>query len=329
MIQKNNNVAIGGFVIGAVILLFLVLLFFSGGNYFTDKERVVMYFDGSVQGLQIGAPVKLKGVELGEVVDIEVTFLSDNVTIINAVTADIILQRINRKTAQSGGDIFEGVIERGLRAQLNYQSLLTGLLYIELDFYPDSELRMFDLQSDYREFPTTKTDIESLFNELESIDLIAMSNKLGSIMTSLDKLLKSGKIETAASDFSMAAQAIQKTAATIEGMSTVLSSDVEVLIKSLTITANNFNTLALESNALLPDVKQDVALTLAELRKAINNLNLRISTVGDTFSEDSRLVNQLTQSAEEVERAAQAIRLLSETLEQQPESLLRGKQGVQ
>jgi paraquat-inducible protein B len=156
MTQKINHLTIGAFVVGALILLLLFLIFFSGANLFTHKERVVMYFDGSVQGLKIGAPVKLKGAELGQIVDIEVTFLSDNLSIVNTVTADIILKRIRQDGEQFNDDIFDAVIEKGLRAQLNYQSLLTGQLYIELDFYPKSELHLHKLQIEYREFLRSK-----------------------------------------------------------------------------------------------------------------------------------------------------------------------------
>ena len=60
--SKNTSFAIGAFIVGAMVLIFIALIFFSGGRLFSKKEKVIMYFEGSVQGLQIGAPVKLKGV---------------------------------------------------------------------------------------------------------------------------------------------------------------------------------------------------------------------------------------------------------------------------
>ena len=134
--QKTKNrksFTIGAFIVGAIVLIFFVLIFFSGGNIFSQKERVIMYFEGSIQGLQIGAPIKLKGVILGEITDIQINFdnsgqANDNKsTILTAVTGDLVLQRINRKGAEVKRAFFEEAIKDGLRAQLNYQSFLTGL----------------------------------------------------------------------------------------------------------------------------------------------------------------------------------------------------------
>ena len=330
MTKKNNNMAIGSFIAGAFILLFFLLIFFSGGNYFTDKERVVMYFDGSVQGLQKGAPVKLKGVELGQITNIEVTFLADNLTIVNTVTADLILKRIhhiNRRSEQSTDDIYNAVINKGLRAQLNYQSLLTGQLYVELDFYPESELRLRKLQTQYREFPTIKTDFESLFSEIESIDIIAVSNSLVSVLSSLDKLLKSEKIDNAVNDFSVAAQAVEKTANHIGSVATKFSAETATLNTKLSISLDAFNGLVDQINHQVPLLNTEFITTLTDLRETFTHINEAMKTAEGTFSEDSQLIEQLKGSAEEVDRAAQAFRRLSDTLEQQPEALLRGKRG--
>ena len=140
--KKNRSLAIGAFIVGAILLVFVALLFFSGGRFFADKKRVVMYFEGSVQGLQVGAPVKLKGVVLGEIIDISINFELDNKTVYTAVTADLVMKRINTDGANVEENFLKEAIQSGLRAQLNFQSFLTGLLYVELDFYPDSELTL-------------------------------------------------------------------------------------------------------------------------------------------------------------------------------------------
>ena len=120
--SKPKSLHIGSFVVGAFVLVFIALLFFSGGKLFSQKERVIMYFDASVQGLQVGAPVKLKGVVLGDIVDIQLNFQSDNQPLVTAVTADLVMQRITSKGAGVSDEFFKEAIEQGLRAQLNVQS---------------------------------------------------------------------------------------------------------------------------------------------------------------------------------------------------------------
>jgi len=327
MTKKINNLAVGSFILGTLVLAFVSAIFFSGGNYFTDKERVVMYFDGSVQGLQIGSPIKLKGVDLGEIVNIEVMFLHDYRTVVNMVTADLILKRIHRSDDISEDDIFNQLISKGLRAQLNYQSLLTGMLYVELDFYPDSELRLLNLQSQHREFPTTKTDFESLFNQLKGVDLVSISNRLASVLDSMDTILKNGAVEHAVSDFSVAAQAIAKTMDSFSSVSSLLETQLPPLSQKLTASIDGFTVLVNETNHQLPMLTTEFVATLTELRVAIESINETMKTAEAAISDDSPLIEKLTRSAEEVSRAARAIRLLGETLEQQPEAMLRGKRG--
>ena len=72
-----------------------------------------------------------------------------------------------KRVGSTDDDVTEELIQRGLRAQLNTQSLLTGLLYIELDFYPDSEINLAEIDSPYYQFPTIPTDLQRIAKKLE------------------------------------------------------------------------------------------------------------------------------------------------------------------
>ena len=169
--KKNNSFRIGAFIVGAILLVFLALLFFSGGDLFSQKERVVMYFEGSVQGLQVGAPIKLKGVILGEITDIQINFDSNTQdngnknnsakNIVTAVTGDLALKRISRKGNEVSLEFFEEAIANGLRAQLNFQSFLTGLLYVELDFFPDTPATLYGFKKITLSYPRSQPVLKS------------------------------------------------------------------------------------------------------------------------------------------------------------------------
>ena len=122
MSDKPHTVAIGAFVIGASLIAIATLLFLLGSG-FGRKETVVMAFDGSVKGLNVGAPLALRGVKVGEVTDIEVVLDSANANVIMVVEANFDADNIRRKGI-SDADLAEELIARGLRAQLNIQSLL-------------------------------------------------------------------------------------------------------------------------------------------------------------------------------------------------------------
>lgn len=316
--SKNTSFAIGTFIVGAIVLIFVALLFFSGGRFFSEKEKVIMYFEGSVQGLQVGAPVKLKGVELGQITDIQINFQNDNKTIVNAVTADLVMKRINSKGTRITSDFFEGAIKSGLRAQLNFQSFLTGLLYVELDFYPDTPVQLYGLQHDYRELPTVATQFEELSKSFAEMDIKGMAHHIDEFAIELGKIVKSGEIQTTIKNINEASVSIKKTSENVNVRMTQLSQNIEK-------TRVEIDKLLAELNARTPEVANALNKSLQDLSYSLEQVNKTAASIEGTVSEDSPLINQLNSTLIDVSRSAQAFRNLTETLEQQPESVLRGK----
>ena len=70
MSKAVNPVAIGSFIVGGLTLLISAVLIFGCGNFFKEKNQYVIYFDSALNGLNVGAPVKLQGVQIGNVTDI-------------------------------------------------------------------------------------------------------------------------------------------------------------------------------------------------------------------------------------------------------------------
>lgn len=326
MSKTTTNLAIGSFILGALLLLFLSLIYVSGSDFFSPRERYVMYFDGSVQGLQAGAPVKLKGVELGQVVDIDVVLLPDN-TVVNMVTADLNLDGISGGLAETRDNLVGNLVDAGLRGQLNYQSLLTGLLYIELDFFPDSPYTLLDLQDQYPEFPTRQTQIQMILDEVVQFDLQALANSLRSLIEGASELLRSGRIEQSMESFDAAVLALRDTAQSLQSASLQIGDEAETVSAALTETLAGLNGLVAATSDSLPALGSEIESTLSELRQAADALGGFAESASGTFAEDSRFVEELTRAAGDVSRAAESLRRLSETLEREPESLLRGRRS--
>jgi len=324
--KNNKSFTIGAFIVGAILLIFLALLFFSGGNLFSQKERVVMYFDGSVQGLQVGAPIKLKGVILGEITDIQINFnTSDNGNknnagkgIVTAVTGDLALKRISSKGTDVTREFFEEAIGNGLRAQLNFQSFLTGLLYVELDFFPDTPVTLYGFKKNYLELPTVATGFEELTKNLQEINLKGLVKNLDQLTLRLSNIVQSGVIEKTLGSVQSAADSFALTSQT-------MGQDVGALSKNLNRTSNELTKLLASLNQQTPAVAGDIRASLVRLQESLAELDKASNSVSQSFSEDAPLVNQLTDTLTEISRSAQSFRTLSETLDQQPESLLRGK----
>ena len=316
--KKNRSLAIGAFIVGAILLVFIALLFFSGGRFFADKKRVVMYFEGSVQGLQVGAPVKLKGVVLGEIIDISINFERDNKTVYTAVTADLVMKRINSNGVNVEEDFFEEAIQSGLRAQLNFQSFLTGLLYVELDFYPDSELTLYAIQKEHQEIPTIGTSFEEISRTFQELDLKGLVHNLNNLTEQVSNMVANGQVAETLSSFNRLATSLEQTSGNADKEIARLSAKMDTTLTEL-------NTLIKQLNTQTPDMLASLKSSLEELDKSMQSFDQAAANIEHTFSEDAPLINQLTRTLEDMSRSSQAFRSLSETLEQQPEALLRGR----
>ncbi|MCB1708814.1 MAG: MCE family protein, partial [Halioglobus sp.] len=166
MSSKPHTVAIGAFVFGAILIAITIVIFALGSGFGQQREKVVMVFDGSVKGLVIGAPVTLRGVQIGQVTNLELMLDADTIELIMVVEAEISEKNI-RRLGSNPEKVTDELIARGMRAQLKTQSLLTGLLYIQLDFHPDKPAVFVDLKSEHVQIPTIPTDLELLTRQIE------------------------------------------------------------------------------------------------------------------------------------------------------------------
>ena len=78
MSRQASPAVIGGFVVGALVLVVLGILVFGSGRFFADTDRVVMYFADDLQGLQAGAAVDFQGVPVGTVAQIKAVISKDS-----------------------------------------------------------------------------------------------------------------------------------------------------------------------------------------------------------------------------------------------------------
>jgi paraquat-inducible protein B len=142
--QRANPKWIGAFVLGAVALVVIGVLLLGGAKFLTEKRTFVAYFEGSVKGLNIGAPVEFQGVRIGSVTDIQLQFLTEDLEL----RIPVFLQFEPGKISQVGAHVdpqqrfLKPLVERGLRAQLEMQSIVTGQLIVQLGFHPDTPIRL-------------------------------------------------------------------------------------------------------------------------------------------------------------------------------------------
>jgi paraquat-inducible protein B len=318
MSEKPHTVAIGAFIVGA-LLIAISLVIFLLGSQFGDKEKVVMVFDGSVKGLNIGAPLALRGVQVGQVTDIEIILDEDNVELIMVVEADFNSNNI-RQRGSTGRDLTEELFERGLRAQLNTQSLLTGLLFIQLDFHPGSKLILADIDSPYLQFPTVPTDLERIAKTLGNIDISKLTKDLENVANGINAFVGS-------EEFKAMPATIKTTLDSLTGLSNQLQQQLATTAPKLDKVLDGAATTVAIANTELPILSAMARDNLKVLNTAIAAFENTLEGLDGLVAYDSATMYQLNQALRELSLAGKAVQELADTLEQQPESMIRGKRG--
>ena len=194
MSRKAYKTVIGLFVVVALVLLIIGIVVFGSGVLFKRINKYVLYFDGSVKGLSIGAPVIFRGVSIGTVKDISLIYDSRAGTIMLPVIVEIEQGRIEGAASfgESGGD--KKMIELGLRGKLEVQSFLTGQLMISFDFYPDKPAKLRGIRKAYPELPTLpiSPDIFELMNE---IPIKEIAKNLEATARGINRLVNSSDLQ--------------------------------------------------------------------------------------------------------------------------------------
>ena len=317
MSEKNNTVAIGVFIVGAALIAISAIIFISGSGWGGDREKVVMVFEGSVKGLTVGAPIALRGVQIGQVTDIDLIFDRDTIDITMTVEAEIEGSKFESRGNQED-DLADELVARGLRAQLNSQSILTGLLYIQLDFHPNAPANIVEIDSPYSQIPTIPTDLQRITRELESMDFAAIAEDIQTIADSL-------AIFVGTEVFQQLPQDLHNTLVSFETLSNQLNvqlvSSGPKLDKVLDETHNTMETLDSE----LPKISAAALRTLKVLDAAMLAFKETMNEIDDLVSDDSATTYALNKALREISLAARELQLLAKTLEEHPEALIRGR----
>jgi len=260
-------------------------------------DSYVLVFNQSVRGLQPGAPVDFRGIVVGEVAAIHTQYDPQTQKISIPVEIRIYPERFTSRlrggAPKSGrlgkdGQFVAGLVARGLRAQLRTGSLLTGQLYVALDFFPDAPPAKLDLAQSPPELPTRPSTLEDLHTTL-----VSLANKLEHVP--LDQI---------AADFSHTMQSLD---ALVKRIDTEIAPEAR-------------STLA-ESRQTLIEMRK----TLAETTRTMGDASRTLASAEKSLAPDSALFGELADAAREFARTAQTLRALADYLERNPQALLRGK----
>ena len=333
MNKKISPTLIGGFVIGALALMVISVIVFGSGQLFRKTREFVLYFDSSVNGLRIGSPVKVRGVEIGAVKDIR--FQLDHETQVNKIPVliEIDLQKLTSRGAKAAAaedlESFRKVIvERGLRGQLMTESLLTGLLYVGLDFFPGSPINLVqrtDRDHRYPEIPTLPTYLEQaqdtatrILAKLEEVDFKGMMDSVIKAVDGVSRLVNSPSLQSSLKNLERTMPKIDEAVVGIHRLAINLDGNVTQL-------SANFQ----QSSDAARDAMKEAGSAMKQADASLKQAEAAMVNLQSMTDPDSAPLYELSRSLREVSAAARSLRLLSNYAERNPRALIFGKPDIQ
>lgn len=319
MTKRISPTAIGIFVVGSFVLVIAAIVVVGSGNLFKKPLRFVCMFQGDVNGLKVGAPVKFRGVQIGTVEQIKLSLSPSEgelrpdikdlrLPVIVGIDPSMIVSRGGTGEVLSTQG-FEAAIARGMRAQLETESLLTGLLYVDLDLHPNTPLNLALVpgSGDLREIPTVPTTMEAI--QMQATDALAKIDRI---------------------DFNALIASITSAANSINQLTS--SPDLKDTLASLKQTVPNLNHTISSLRAALDNVNQRITPLAASLQKSSDEANATMKDTREALLEvksnlqpDSPLSVNLNAALDQLTDTTRSIGELTDYLQRNPAALVRGK----
>lgn len=304
--KKRSAKLIGAFVLGGLVLFLAGLVIFSSSSLFSQRMKFVMYFDGSLKGLDAGSPVLFRGVQIGHVDNIVMEIDRENKRVLTPVYVVIDPERFKQKGRVGilSEPPIHAMVERGLRAQLQTQSLITGQMNIELEFRPSFPARYVkEGDSGIDEIPTIPSQFDRVQGALESA------------LESLRRL----ELQKLADTTTGTMQTAHAAAYEFYSLMRKLNERIDPILQ-------NVDGSSEESRKALVELQK----TLKEVNKAAENASSMFGSIDREVATLSPNINKGANNArtafDELSSAMRALRQLAEYLERNPDALLTGKQ---
>ena len=321
MSQKANPTTIGLFIVIGVALGVAGVLVFSSVRFFSRSLDCIVYFNESLNGLDEGAPVKFRGVTIGSVKRVMVHFSQATndyaMPVIFQVEEKLIEERLGEPIEIFSKSSLDERIKRGLRASLQTESLVTGVLYIDVRPNPFAPPPVFhELGTKYPEIPTEPTQIQQLFNNLASIDIKGIETNLNGLLGTLHTALGGlhvGEINQGITNVLLSVDRLVSSQALTNGLI------------ALGKTMDEYRLVGEKLNRRIDPALDSLTNSLTEANRALVQLRGSMENLRTLLAPDAPLRNGLEQALSQLASAGQSISSLAEFLNQHPNALIVGR----
>ncbi|HSP43593.1 MAG TPA: MlaD family protein [Luteolibacter sp.] len=332
MSQKASPTLIGLFTLIGLLLIGAAIVLFGAGKLFTSQHEVLMHFDKSANGLQIGSDVRFGGVRIGRVKSISVIIDRENNRKIIPVVVELTEQDLRLITANDGGGIdfstFAGVekaVAEGLRAGMTQQSLVTGQLYIEFDIVPETPGFTYQGTSrpEHPVVPTIGTQMDDLIagisdgiEKFNALDLDSVIRELRDVLVNTNQRVKELNLEE-----------INDNLVGITGDIRRITSDEKLVaaVDNLNDAIQRIDRLAAKADEGFDPLLEDLHGVIDRADAGLRNLDEATNEITKLSNPRSPVLLRLQTVLQETERASRALKELSNELKRDPSAILSGR----
>jgi paraquat-inducible protein B len=326
---KISPSVVGIFVIGAIVLIIVALLSFGGVNFFSKPQRFLVYFDESIHGLDLGSPVKLRGVRVGRVADLNVRYNAATNKSDVAVTCEFNRNMITDDQGQpidvSDRAKLQAMVDHGLRAQLGVVGLATGLLFVELDFKapeqypappPEPGAKHLVVPSVRSAISEYQASLSEILSNLKRVDFAGLSRNLNTTLATAD--LKLQGLDTA-----RITEHWVKTADAIQAMAS--DPEIKKAILNLNAAGNDLRSFIARLDSQVQPTSDKLAQTLDEGRNALAAFDAAASGAQRFIAAQNGIGEDTNRTMEQLREAAASVQRLADFLERNPNALITGR----
>ncbi|MFQ3224466.1 MAG: paraquat-inducible protein B [Lentimonas sp.] len=331
MSRQTNPKIIGAFVTGSIVLLVVLVLFFGSFTLFGSSARYVLFFNQSVNGLNVGSAVKYRGVPVGVVERILIRVEgqaehSPSIPVIIRVDRSRLSNDLGTSVETFGPDSIYDMIDRGLVAQLNVESIITGQLFVEFSMQP-SDAGHFqphrDGEYDMVEIPTLSSSLYEIASDLGRVvsafaefDYSRLDQNINEVLEGLIAAMEG--LDTKQLSRSFVGAADEMTALLQSGEFEDTLASVRSALSKVETTLTSYN---LEDGPLAAEIGK----WSQAFERTLDGVDQLVADSSELLAPDSSVRTELENSLRELGRAAQSLRFLADYLERNPNALITGR----
>lgn len=330
MKNKISPTLVGLFVLGALVLALISLYSFGNVHLFHKPQRFMVYFNESTHGLDIGSPVKLRGVRVGRVVSMNVLYnpKSANQSVVAVgceLSRNIITTQSGSVLEVSDRNELQKLVDQGLSANLQILGIATGLLFVELDFRdpvafpppkPSSENEYIVVPSQPSAISELQASISEIVSNLRRIDFAALANEVHGLLQDTRKQVNGLDLAALNDQWIKTGRSFEELASSPEIKQTI--SNLNIAVVQLNKTLQNLDTK-------VNPTSDELAKTLLEAQKSLKAFSEAAAEAKLFIAAQSGLGENANRTLTELADAAAQVQRLADFLERNPNALLTGR----